>query len=220
MDYSVKDLIEGAKVCLDENVSSEALTGLDDIDTLKLDEIIRSKVEDAARLVEEGAAHWLLDGDVLSGPITWETGRTSMVGGHIALDSTFLRLLTFKMSDWSRPVIEAITEESPLYELQASRYGGVRGNPEQPVVAITHGENGLQLEFYSCMNTSATISRAKYVKLPVIHTVNSRDMINICSRLVSAITYRIASMTADSVGESALSQVLLAKSNELAGIES
>ena len=52
MDYSVDTLIREVKVAIDENTDSGALTSLGDVDTLMLDDIIKSKVADAARLVE------------------------------------------------------------------------------------------------------------------------------------------------------------------------
>jgi hypothetical protein len=215
--YKVELLIEEAKVCLDENVSSEALTSLGDLDTLTLDEIIRSKVEDAARLVEESAAHYLLDNgkSLLGASISWESAP-GYGAGRIMLPDDFMRLIIFQMRDWSYPVTEAITEESPIYPMQASRYAGVRGNPERPVVAIVHTGTRQQLEFYSCGAGAGTgIKTARYLPLP---KVSDDGYIELPVKLHRAVVYRLASMAAAIIGASEQAAMLLGTSNELAGV--
>jgi hypothetical protein len=216
MDYSVKDIIEQAKVAIDENVSSAPLAALGDVDTLTLDQIIESKVADAARLVESEAAHHLLDnGKAFGASVIWES-QPGYGAGKINLPNDFLRLVTFRMSDWYRAVTEPITEDSPLYAMQSSRYAGVRGNPERPVVAIVHDASTQMLEFFSCQAGSGVqVAKARYIPLPKIED----GYIELCPKLVRAVVYRAASMTAAAVGNNDLAALLLATSNELAGIE-
>ena len=209
MNYSVDTLVREARIAIDQNNNSTPLAALGDIDTLTLDEIIRSKVEDAARLVEESAAHYLLDaGKSFGGSVLWES-EPGYGAGKINLPSDFMRLVTFRMSDWYLPVTEAITETDPLYPMQASRYAGVRGNPQQPVVAITHSDTGQVLEFYGVQ-----VSVARYLALPKING----GYIDLCPKLVRAVVYRLASMTCAIIGASDLSAMLLGTSNEMAGI--
>lgn len=221
MEYPVDQLIKAAKVAIDENVSSEPLAALGDLDTLTMDEIIRSKIEDAARLVEEGAAHHLLDaGKPFGASVEWES-QEGYGAGKVNLPSDFMRLVTFRMSDWYRPVTEAITEEHPLYLQQSSRYAGVRGNPERPVVAIAHGAVGQVLEFYSCQaGPGVCVRTARYLPLPVIKTDQGtgKEYIDLCPKLERAVVYRLASMACAIVGHSELAALLLGTSNELAGI--
>jgi hypothetical protein len=215
--YSVEELIKQAKVAIDENTNSQSLTVLGDVDTLTLDEIIRSKVEDAARLVESAAAHELLDaGKPFAASVTWENDVPGYGAGRTTLPSDFMRLVTFRMSDWYRPVTEAITEEHPAYMMQSSRYAGVRGNPQRPVVAIVHGEAGQVLEFYCCSaGPGVRVSVARHLPLP---TINEDDEIDLCPKLERAVVYRLASMTCAIIGASDLAAMLLGTSNELAGI--
>lgn len=215
MEYPVEQLVREAKVAIDENVSSEALTALGDLDTLTLDEILLSKVEDAARLVEEGAALYLLDaGKPFGASVEWES-QEGYGAGKVNLPSDFMRLVTFRMSDWYKPVTEAITEDHPLYIQQSSRYLGVRGNPERPVVAIVHGAAGQVLEFYSCLaGPGVRVSVARYLPIPTI----KEGSIDLCPKLERAVVYRLASMACAIVGHSELAALLLGTSNELAGI--
>lgn len=54
--------------------------------------------------------------------------------GYIALPADFLRLYSLKMTEWERPVTEAISITDPLYKLQKNAY--VRGGVSKPVAAL------------------------------------------------------------------------------------
>ena len=222
MDYSVDDIVRKAKIAIDQNVSSQELASLGDTDTLTLDEIIRSKVEDAARLVEEGAAHYLLDGGQNFGGAIERSGMPAGAG-RIKLDSTFLRLVVFQMSDWVKAATDVITEDDPAYLLQRSRYAGIRGNSERPAVAIIHTTDGPVLEYYGSSDTSI-VKRFLYIPIPKIETKGTSspndDTIALCPKLYRAVVYRLASMTAAIIGASDVAAMLLGTSNELAGVVS
>lgn len=254
MRYAVKDLVKEVRVAIDHNNGSGTLLDDEDIDTLTLDEIIRSKIEDAARIVESNAPHHLLDNGValtnvatpatgnedlivaqssyaspnrpveglpeieIDGPITpivpeitWEN-RNAYVGGQINLPDNFMRLVTFKMSDWERPVISAISEEAQQYAMQKSRYAGVRGNPQRPVVAIVAGVSGKVLEFYSCKNKLAYVEQARYLPYP---TIGTDEKINLCEKLKRAVVYYTAHLVANTIGDDELAGKLSVTATEL-----
>lgn len=202
-------LIEEVKVCLDENVSSEALATLGDVDTLTLDQIIESKVADGARLTILDAPHHMLDGgeSFKSQPVERKGSD-----GIVPLPEDFLRLVVFQMSDWSLGITDAVTEDSADYLLQTSKWKGIRGNVERPVVAITHQDDGRVLEFFGCDSTSATIKRALYIPMPEI----DNNTIKLCSLLHRATVYRIASLVALAIGDRDAAAAMLKTSNELA----
>ena len=56
--------------------------------------------------------------------------------GYIALPSDFLRLTSFQMTEWDRPVVKAISQEHPLYNLQKNNV--TRGKPSKPVAVIRY----------------------------------------------------------------------------------
>ena len=60
MDVNVSDLQQQVRVVLNQNHTSTALTTLGDVDTLTLNELIESKLVDAAELVETNAPLWLI----------------------------------------------------------------------------------------------------------------------------------------------------------------
>lgn len=216
MQYRVADIIEDVRIAIDQNSDSSALSSIMDTDTLELEQIIRSKVEPAARLVHEEAAHSLLDkGKALTDPVVWQS-EPGYGAGSIELPDDFLRLVTFKMSDWDMAVTSPITDEHPSYAMQKSRYAGIRGNVQRPVVAIVHGALHDVLEFYSCSaGPGVRVSRACYIAVPKI---DNADYIGLCPKLRDAVVYRAASMTAQSTGNIELAAMLLASSNDLSGI--
>ena len=217
--YPINGIIPEVKVALDENVSSDALTALGDLDTLTLDEIIESKIGDAALMVHEKAAHWLLTDGI---NYTVVNPTVQMLGGgwkmlRTKLPTDFLRIVSVKAQDWDYPVIELIDETSPLYTMQFSRFGGIHGNLQRPVAALVHStvEGGLALELFSVPAAgSNVISQCIYIARPAA----MGGAIRLCEKLKRATVYRAASLVALTMKDGDSAAALLATSNELAGI--
>lgn len=219
MNYEVDILKQEVRIALDQNRSSEALIAAD-LDTLTLEQIIESKIEDAARVITRDAPVYLLDGGVSLGKAEGDTqvysvnwfSRVGLSGGWIDLPNDFLRLVTFQMSDWSRAVTEAITETHPLYAQQSSRYAGVRGCPQKPVVALVSSKGGLSLEFYSCTaGEGVTVKKGEYIPMPKI----ANGEIVICEKLKPAVVYYTAYLVALTIGHTDLAATMLNVSKEL-----
>ena len=213
MVFEVSDIIRDVRVAIDNNDTSlEMPNNLIDIDTLTLEQIIESKVADAARVVESTAPFYLLDsGKAFGDSIGWD-GEAGYGSGHIHLPDDFLRLVTFQMSDWSYPVSEAITEEDEEYAMQRSRYAGIKGSPQKPVVAVVQQPIGLVLEFYSCYSGEhAYVKRARYIPIPRVVD----GTIDLCEKLRPAIVYYTAYMVALSIKDGDLATAMLNQSKEL-----
>lgn len=217
MKYNIEDIKKDVRIAMDENSSNAALAGLEDVDTLMLDEIIGSKVADAARIVEANAPHYLLDsGKPFGESIGWDS-EPGFGSGHIHLPDDFMRLVTFQMSDWRRAVVDPITEDDPLYAQQISRFPGIRGNPQRPVVAIVQQPIGLVLEFYSCTGgENVYVKKARYIPVPKV-----RDgEIEICEKLRPSVVYYTAHMAALTIGHDNLAQSLLVAAQNLMDYQS
>lgn len=212
MIYPVNGLQREIRVAIDQNMVSIPLSNLGDIDTLSLDDIIRSNIVDAVRVVEMNAPIRILGEGV---PFGESIGWKSEVGigcGYIHLPEDFMRLVSFQMSDWSRAVTMAIGEESPLYEIQTSRYPGIRGCPQKPVVAITQQPIGLVLEFYSCTSGEGVyVKRARYIPFPKIEN----EKIEFCDKIKPAVVHYAAYLTAMSVKDEDLAKSMLSISKDL-----
>lgn len=212
MEYLVSDLVAAIKVAIDENVSSVALSSEGDVDTLTLDEIVLSKVPIAARLVESVCPVWMLDGGKPFGAsVAWDSAE-GHGSGRIVLPGDFLRLVSFQMSDWERGVSSVITEADASYAQQRSRYGGGKGNPQRPVVAIVSRPSGLVLEFYSCSaGEGVYVKHARYIAMPVV--VNGT--IDICEKVKDAVVHYAAYLVLLAVGDANGAAGQLAVSKEL-----
>lgn len=212
MVYKVDELKQEIKIALDQNKTSALLLEAGDIDTLSLDEVVESKIVDAVRIIETQAPVYLLDhGKPFGESIGWK-GQAGYGAGYVLLPDDFMRLVSFQMSDWSRQVSVAITEDDPLYAQQQSRYPGVRGCPQKPVVAITNQPVGHYLEFYSCTGgESVSVKRAQYIPMPRIE--NGR--IEICEKLKSAVVAYAAYLAAQSLQEAEWAERLLNIAKEL-----
>ena len=199
MLYNILQIARDVRIAIDENKTGEQLIADEDVDTLSLDEIIRSKIAEGVRRVLIDAPVHLLDGGEPFGDAIYRRDKGS---GWILLPCDFMRLIIFKMSDWERPVYEAITAADPEYQLQHSRYKGIRGNPQKPVVAIVSRQEGRVLELYSCKSEEATVEQALYLPLP---KVDEYGGIEIPERCYRPVVYEVASLVLATIGQGELS---------------
>lgn len=203
MIYQLAEIVKDVKVALDENMTSEGLLALEDVETLSMEEIIESKVVEAVRRVESSApVNMLESGQNLVDVIFWKEKGS----GFVVLPGDFMRLMVFKMSDWERVVTDAITVDDPMYAKQSSRYKGIRGNKQKPVCAIVNRPEGRVLEFYSCDNESATMEMGVYRPYPKIDEYKG---VEISKRCYMAVIYTLGALVLMTYGESEKASVLL-----------
>ena len=195
MIYRIRDIARDVRIAIDENSDGEQLIAEADIDTLSLEEIVRSKICEAVRRVHTQApAHLLERGHLIRGAVYWG----DRLNGTVYLPDDFMRLIDFQMSDWERPVYTAISADDNEYQMQHSRYGGIRGNVQKPVVAIVSRPEGLALEFWSCASEDAYIERGGYIPYP---DIDGRDCIDISERCYDAVVYLTAALALMTYGE-------------------
>lgn len=109
-----------------------------------------------------------------------------------------MRFVVFQMDDWVRAVFNPISTDDAEYELQSSRFKGIRGNPQRPVCAIAIRPEGRVLEFYSCKGNDAKVSRAVYLPYP---RVDRHGGVEICSRCYDAVVYTVAALVLATFGD-------------------
>lgn len=207
MIVQASEMAKDVRVAIDMNQSDPQLLIEKDTDTTSLDDIIMEKLADAVRMVEmEAPINMLEQGHQFVTQITWkENGR-----GWLILPDDFMRLIVFKMSDWRLSVSTAITQDDPMYSRQFSKWKGISGNTEKPVVAIVNRAEGNVLEFFSCNDETATIEQAVYVPIPQIDADGGIDVSEKCYR---AAVYRAAALALSSVGDQlATTMIELSKS--------
>lgn len=223
MRYGIEDIKERVRVILDQNRVNGDMLSEFDMDTLALDEIIRDRMGEAVRIVEMAAPTYLLDGGKTlrakgqlhedGCDVTWESGEEGKGMCYLVLPDDFMRLVSFEMSDWERPVNTAISDRDAAYAKQRSRWAGVRGCPQKPVVALVRkdGET-LQLEAYSSTGGKGVrVRNATYLPWPAVDETG----IEICPKLLDAAAYQMAVIVARMVGEASLAESCAAMVNEL-----
>lgn len=185
----LSDIIREVKIILNENIAMDSIL-LDDPNQLELEELIKARIIDAVRFVHENApSEHLSQGLDLVGTITTNQDGT----GYMTIPDNFLRLIVFQLESWHLPVFNLISDNDPAYLMQKSKFTGVRGGPSKPVCAITSGDNGKIIEFYSVRpGTAATKKKARYIPMPEIE-VNS---IRICPKLKTSAYYYCAGLVA------------------------
>lgn len=195
MIYQIDKIMQDVRICIDQNMTSDALVESGDIDTLSLDEIIKSKILEAILRVHRDAPNYLLEGGHNFGDaVYWR----ELESGWVILPQDFLRLVVFEMDDWEQAVYQAISTDDPEYEKQRSRFKGIRGTAQRPVCAIAIRPEGRVLEFYSCKSNNAQVSRAVYLPYPVIDEDGGVD---VCERCYNAVVYTAAGLTLMTCGE-------------------
>lgn len=195
MIYQLDKIMQDVRICLDQNMTSDALLESGDIDTLALDEIIKSKILEAIQRVHRDAPNYLLEGGHNFGDaVYWR----ELESGWVLLPPDFMRLVVFEMDDWEQAVYQAISTDDPEYEKQRSRFKGIRGTAQRPVCAIAIRPEGRVLEFYSCKSKDAQVSRAMYIPYPKIDEDNGVD---ISERCYNAVIYTAAGLTLLTCGE-------------------
>jgi len=208
MIYQIDKVMRDVRVALDLNVNSRQLFKTADVDTLTLDEIIRSKIVDAVRTVEMQAETYLLDsGHNFADAVYWN----DLCSGWILLPDDFMRLIVFKMSDWERSVYSAINETDDEYIQMGSRFKGIRGTAQKPVCAVVTRPEGRALEFWSCKSEDATIEKAVYLPVPEIR----EDGIEICERCYRSSIYMAGALVAQALGANDAGQNLVETSKAL-----
>lgn len=195
MVYHIHNVMRDVRVCLDQNMESEQLALTGDVDTLSLDEIVRSKVVEAVVRVHGAApTHLLEQGHNFGDAVYWG----DQASGWVLLPEDFMRLIVFEMSDWEQAVFTAIGTDDPEYRWQRQRVKALRGVPQRPVCAIATRPEGKVLEFYSCKDELAYVRRAQYLPYPKIDVDGGID---ICERCHTAVVYATAALVLITLGE-------------------
>lgn len=193
--YKILKVVRDVRVCLDENMSSGELLSADDVDTLSLEEIVRSKIPEAVeRVHREAPPHLLEGGHNFGDAVYWG----ELESGYVMLPDDFMRLIVFEMSDWAQGVYRAISPTDAEYALQRQRVKALRGTSQRPVCAIVLRPEGRVLEFYSCKSEEAYVRRAQYLPYP---EVDADGGIDICERCYRSVVYAAASLVLLTVGE-------------------
>lgn len=134
---TIKSIIDNVRWVLDEE------KGQPDYETVYMDNIIKSRINDALRWIIYNADTSLLDGsDTNDGtgciiqeelPSTSAT-KTTLDGAYVRMPSDFVRLVRVKVTGWARAIHEPIAEDSEQYLMQSDAMA--KADKTRPQAAI------------------------------------------------------------------------------------
>ena len=214
MEYTASQICTDVRRVMDRNETSAQETLLtEDNNTLTLDDLITDCVLRAARVTLLNAPLKLVgEGKTLDTDIHWES-QPGFGMGFTMLPDDFLRLVTFQMTDWERPAVNTITAEDTLYSQQRSRYPGMRGCPQRPIVAVVSYPAGMALELFSCRGgEKVAVRRAQYLSEP---TFDKNNKIELPTKCYDCIVYLTASLVCGVLKDNDLSVALGNTAKEL-----
>jgi hypothetical protein len=134
---TIKSIINNVRWVLDEE------KGQPDYETVYMDNIIKSRINDALRWIIYNADTSLLDGsDTNDGtgciiqeelPSDVET-KATLDGAYVRMPSDFVRLVRVKVTGWARAIHEPIAEDSEQYLMQSDAVA--KADKTRPQAAI------------------------------------------------------------------------------------
>lgn len=203
MSYAVADIVKDVRVAIDENTAVEALSEAGDADTLEMEDIIRSKIPDGINAVRLVAPLKYLDLKLDVPTVSWVDSAKGI--GRVSLPDDFMRLALFKMSDWKFGAGVAISMVDDGYRQQWSEFKGVRGNANNPVVAISGdaASGNAVLEFFSSDSADATATL-----LYISKVTTTADEYDIEGRLYRAVVLKTAALVMAAYGNADMMQLL------------
>lgn len=129
--------------------------------------------------------------------------------GKIKLPDNFLRLVSFKVSDWKYSITEALDESSPRYHQQYNPI--LRGTPCRPVVFITRG--GQYLEFYTT-NEDATLDNNNWLDIFSGIAFDAVDD-SYPTKLIDITAWETAELVLSAMNDVTAAQICEAKTQEI-----
>jgi hypothetical protein len=154
-------------------------------------------------LLDETAKHLLLMAPLHALEATAAAVTTAQItehyngrkSGYVILPDYFLRLVSFRMQDWERPVIIPISSTSKMYLKQHNQW--LCGGPSKPVSAFTSrnisGEIKRVLEYFT-VTDSHTVDHFLYIPETLAEDVQSNltDALEwLCAAKILQITERV-----------------------------
>lgn len=198
------DIKHYVKARLDELSNNEdAMLVANDQAVEDLEKEIEAAIIPSVRKIHLDAPNVLLKNGVAFSQITVSFSAisgTDYYKGYFAVPSqtsTFMRLITLKMSDWSRPIQTLVAEDSAEYRKQQNPY--LMGTPQRPVGALVHGNGVGVIEMYSCSSSSASLS-GQYVPEPEMDTDGTGDYVSIIPTLQTPCLEQITAEVLRSIG--------------------
>ena len=115
-------------------------------DSIGIDRYIRAKMPEAIRLVLMSVSPGMVEAASFDSGLLPQKNQDG--SGKVLLPGNWMKMVSFKMKGWNRPVTEFLAEEDPLAARQQNLF--LRGGSNKPVCVVGHtSEGSLALFYYS-----------------------------------------------------------------------
>lgn len=188
-------LINKIKTRIDEVCASgDTIIAVGVENTKPYDSIIEELLDESALEILLKAPFYRLN--ISRGTMTaTEDGSDNRIG-YLTLPEDFLRLVSFRMSEWQRPVTEFAMQGDEVALRQSNKY--LRGGVAKPVAVLSKEDTGYKATYYS-VNSSHTVSEFLYIKRDKAQNIAD-------SQLVDAMCWLCAAKTLGVLGENNLAK--------------
>lgn len=170
MFISIDTIIRETLKQADENITALPIVP-ESANASSTADFIESLITEVARHLIDTAPLSLLD-ESLPLEVPERYNRNLLGEGELRLPDDFRRLRMFKMTDWRRPVEEAVETTHPRYMLQQSRHAGLQASPERPLCLLVHSDGFKVLRHYGSTSYESEIETARYIPDPVADSLH------------------------------------------------
>lgn len=103
------------------------------------------------------------------------TSSIQLPTGTIKVPDNFLRLVSFRMSDWQRSVTELATKGDAVSRRQSNK--NLRGGISRPIGVLTKNSSSIIIEYYSTYESTHKISEFLYIARTTADKIADSQMI-------------------------------------------
>lgn len=143
-------------------------------DENSMDTIIESLLDESAREILLKAPIYRLK--VTSATPSAQKNSSDSTTGYIQVPEDFLRLVSMRMSDWQRPVVQLALQGDAVAMRQSNRH--IRGGVAKPVGVLAKNEKGIVVEYYSTNAAEHSVSEFLYIKSDTAENIKDAQMID------------------------------------------
>lgn len=169
-------LVNKVKTKIDEISTSETpLQAITMADEKPIDTLIESLLDESALEIQLKAPFHRLTITDATNSVSPKADEVETTTGTIAVPDGFLRLVSFRMSDWQRSVTELAIHGDAISRRQSNKY--IRGGISRPVGVLSRNGSGMVIEYYSTKATTHTVKEFLYIKEAKATTITDNQMI-------------------------------------------
>lgn len=141
-------------------------------DENSMDTIIESMLDESAReVLLKAPVQRLTVTSASPSPVKSGVDKTA---GYLQMPDDFLRLVSLRMSDWQRPVVQPAVQGDALAMRQHNKF--IKGGPARPVGVIGRNSQGIILEYYSTLAAEHSVAEFLYIKQDKAENIHDAQM--------------------------------------------